>query len=133
MKYEEMLERAINELPDSVKKTDERFEIPKIRGHLQGNKTVLSNFFQIANYLGRDHKEFLKYMLKEMATAGERRKNQLILARKLSSSSINEKIQIYAKKYVICKECKKPDTTLSKKKGVFFIKCQACGASYPTH
>ena len=130
MDYEKLLKKARSELPESVLRT-ERFSIPKVRGHLQGNKTVLSNFFQIADTLGRDPNQLLKYILKELATPAEVQKNLVILGRKESASRINEKIGEYAKKYVICKECGKPDSSLVKQNRMVFIKCNACGARYP--
>lgn len=130
MNYEELLKRGREKLPDTSKES-ERFVIPNIRGHIQGNKTVLSNFFQIADVLGRDPEHFLKYILKELATPGEAKKPLVILGRKISASKINEKIQEYANKYVICKECKKPETALTKQERVLYIRCNACGAKYP--
>ena len=132
MGYKELLTRGRKNLPESVLKT-ERFAIPNIRGHVQGNKTVLSNFFQIVDLLGREEEHLLKYLLKELATPGEVKKPLLLLGRKLGASRINEKIQEYATKYVICKECGKPDTTLNKQTRVLFIKCNACGARYPVN
>mgnify|MGYP003972529099 FL=1 len=129
MNYEDMLKKARNELPDSSKDTD-RFVIPKVKGHLQGNKTVLANFFQIADVLGRDYDQFLKFILKELATPGEVKKPLVILGRKVGASRINEKIAEYSKKYVICKVCSKPDSKLIKKDRVTSIKCNACGAKY---
>jgi translation initiation factor 2 subunit 2 len=41
---------------------------------------------------------------------------------------INEKIQEYVAEFVICKECKKPDTELVKEDRLTFIHCLACGA-----
>lgn len=129
MNYKDMLKKARDELPDSTKET-ERFVIPKIKGHLQGNKTVLANFFQIADVLERDSDQFLKFILKELATPGEVKKPLVILGRKVGASRINEKIMEYAKKYVICKVCSKPDSKLMKKDRIISIKCNACGAKY---
>jgi translation initiation factor 2 subunit 2 len=50
------------------------------------------------------------------------------LTRKISSGLINEKIKVYAETYVICKECKKPDTEIIKQDGFNFMHCLACGA-----
>jgi translation initiation factor 2 subunit 2 len=130
MSYQDLLKRGRKNLPDSVLRT-ERFVIPRIRGHIQGNKTVLSNFFQISDLLGRDHNHFLKYLLKELATPGEAKKPLLLLGRKVSATRINEKIQEYAEKYVLCKECRKPDTSFVRQNRVLFLKCNACGAKYP--
>ena len=77
MDYKKMLEKARKELPESVKKV-ERFEIPKVKGHIEGNKTVISNFQQIADVLTRPVEHLLKYVLRELATPGEMRKVNLI-------------------------------------------------------
>ncbi len=130
MKYEDMLKKAKKELPE-VKEKIERFEIPKIRGHIQGNRTILSNFTQIAQYLGRKPEHMLKYVLKELATPGEIKKKGTIIGSKVPASRINKKIRDYAEKYVICKECGKPDTKLEKEGLTIYVKCLACGARKP--
>ena len=128
--YEKLLEKARKELPESVLKV-ERFEIPKIQGHIQGNRTVLSNFHQIAAVLRRKPEHLQKFILKELAAPGELTSNALIIGTKVSSTRVNEKIELYANTFVICSECKKPDTQLMKEEGVTFIKCMACGAKHP--
>lgn len=128
--YKKLLQNARKDLPESVKRT-ERFNVPKIRGHLEGNKTVLSNFMQITETLRRDPTHLLKYILKELATPGEFKKNLVIMGTKVPATRINDKIEEYTEKYVICRECKRPDTKLIKNDRIIFIKCSACGAKYP--
>ena len=41
--YEKLLKEAYGKLPD-IQSERSRFEIPKVRGHMQGNKTIISNF-----------------------------------------------------------------------------------------
>lgn len=130
MDYEKLLERARDNLPESVFER-ERFEIPKVRGHIQGNRTVISNFYQIASTLGREPEHLLKYVLKELATPGELKKNALIFGSKVAASRVNEKIRQYANLFVICTECGKPDTKMQKEKHATYIKCLACGAKHP--
>jgi translation initiation factor 2 subunit 2 len=130
MEYEEMLKRAREKLPEVVL-TKERFEIPKVKGHLEGNKTVISNFLQIASIFNRDTDHFLKYILKELAAPGKVANNILIIGTKVSSGIINEKIQAYAEEFVLCKSCGKPDTKLEKEEGFLYLKCAACGSRYP--
>ncbi len=130
MDYKELLEKARKELP-LVTKTTERFEVPKVVGHLQGNKTVISNFFQITDTLQRDPQHLLKFILKELATPGDLQKHLLILGRKLSAARVNEKIEQYAHEFVICKECNKPDTKIVKEGDFSFLRCMACGARQP--
>jgi translation initiation factor 2 subunit 2 len=129
MEYMDLLKKARGELPDSVLKT-ERFSVPKVRGHIQGNRTIISNFIQISNHLRREPEHVLKYILKELATPGEIKKKAVIIGSKVSAKRINQKIQEYADKFVICKECGKPDTKIQKQSRISFLKCTACGARY---
>lgn len=129
MDYEEMLEKARNEMPDAVF-LKERFEIPKIRGHLQGNKTVLSNFIQIANFMNRSPDHMLKYLSRELGTPAIIKNNQVILGTKIPASRVNEKVRNYANEFVLCPECGKPDTKIEKEGMLNFLKCLACGARH---
>lgn len=130
MNYEEMLKRGLERIPQSVKQA-ERFEIPVVLGFLQGSKTVISNFMQIANTLQRKPEHMLKYILKELAAAGEIKPSGLVVINsKISSSRINEKIRQYAKEFVLCKECAKPDTQLIKEGDSTYLRCMACGSKY---
>lgn len=128
--YENLLENAYLR----IKKVDPcsgRFEIPKIEGHFAGKKTILTNFFQIASYIRRDPLHFRIFLLKELATSGQIEGERLVLNNKISSVKINEKIEVYVKEFVICKECGKPDTELKKEDRLTFIHCLACGAKHP--
>jgi translation initiation factor 2 subunit 2 len=128
--YVKMLDLALEKMPKIDNKT-ERFEVPKVKGHLQGNKTVISNFSKIADTISRPADKLLKYVLKEMATPGVKKGNFVIIGSKISASRINEKIQQFVDEFVICKECGKPDTKLKKEGSVSVLRCQACGARYP--
>jgi len=130
MEYEKLLDRAKKILPEKVD-SKERFEIPKVKGHIEGNKTIITNFQQIASSLRRDEKHLLKYLLRELATPGNVEGQRLIIGRKINSMLINEKIVKYAHEFVICKECNKPDTQIVKEGQVYMLKCTACGAKHP--
>ncbi|MBU0666768.1 MAG: translation initiation factor IF-2 subunit beta [Nanoarchaeota archaeon] len=129
MKYEDMLKSAQDKLP-KINDNIERFNIPKVKGQVQGNKTIIGNFLQIANTLRRKPEHLLKYVLKELATPGEIKNSFLIFGTKLPASKINEKIQSYAETFVLCKICGKPDTKLTKESSIYYLKCHACGAKY---
>ena len=129
MEYEELLEDAYKTIKP-IKGGSERFEIPTIEGHLEGTKTIITNLPQVSSYLRRDINHILKYLLKELATSGAIKQNRVILQRKIPPKKINEKIQQYSKDFVICKECKKPDTELVKERDIPMIHCLACGAKH---
>jgi len=128
--YEELLKRAKEKLPDKELKS-ERFEIPKVRGHVQGNKTVVSNFIEICNAFMREPEHLLKYLQRELATPASIDGPRIVMGRKLGSVQINAKIEQYAKNFVLCPECNRPDTQLKREGGVLVIKCTACGAKHP--
>lgn len=129
MKYEELLDEAYKQ----VKKSDtssKRFEIPKVEGHIEGKKTIWTNFFQIASYIRRTPEHFQKFMLKELASAGQKEGDRLVLNNKIPSIKINQKIEQYVKEFVLCKECGKPDTELVREDRMNFVHCLACGAKH---
>lgn len=127
--YEELLEQAYKK----VKKVDissNRFEIPKIEGHFEGKKTILTNFSNIASHLRRESEHFQKFLLRELATQGQVEGDRLVLNNKIPSARINQKIEQYTKEFVLCKECGKPDTEIIKKDRLRFVHCLACGAKH---
>ena len=128
--YEEMLDEGIKSLPIGVVVT-ERFEIPKAKGHIQGNKTVITNFNQILSSFRREKDHFLKFLLKELATPGVFDGPRLVFGRKVSPGLINQKIQQYAEMFVLCSNCGKPDTQILTRDGGTYLKCTACGAKHP--
>ena len=128
MNYEEMLKRAVTNMP---KRAESRFEIPTAIAYLEGRQTIIKNFADIAKTLRREPAEIAKYMFKSLAVPGSIRGNELILQSKVQPSLINQRIREYTKEYVICNECGKPDTALQKIDGYNFIKCEACGARRP--
>jgi len=129
MTYEKLLEDAYKD----VKKTGssgERFEIPKAQGLVEGRKTIITNFMQMASHLRRKPEHFQKFLLKELASSGQIEGDRLVLNMKVPSFKINQKIEDYTKEFVLCKECKKPDTELTKEDRINFVHCLACGAKH---
>ncbi|MFA6022903.1 MAG: translation initiation factor IF-2 subunit beta [Candidatus Pacearchaeota archaeon] len=129
--YEQMLEEAYGKIkPVSVSERFERFEIPKVNSQVIGNKTVISNFLQICSYLRRDPEHVAKFLSKELASFSRMENERLVMNRKIQSNQINEKFNLYVNEFVVCRECKKPDTELMKQGDFMFIRCLACGAKH---
>ncbi len=124
--YNDLLEKAQSELPE-INTASERFKIDKIKGHLEGNKTILVNLNKIAKTLGREEQHLMKYLLRELATPGKKVGFRVILGSKVAASVINKKINKYVSEFVYCSECNKPDTILTEEKGINYLKCNACG------
>ena len=129
MTYEKLLEEAYKKVKQ-VNTSNSRFEIPKIQGHFEGKKTILTNFFQISSYIRRKPEHFQKFMLRELAASGQKEGDRLVLNIKVPSIKINQKIEQYIKEFVLCRECKKPDTELIKEDRLTFVHCLACGAKH---
>ncbi len=130
LKYSDLLKKAKDALPEEKLKSD-RFEIPRVRGHVQGNKTIISNFAEIVAAFMREPEHLLKFLQRELASPASIDGPRLIFGRKLTSTLINSKIEKYAKTYVLCPECKRPDTKVKKEGPVLMMKCMACGAKHP--
>ncbi len=128
--YEKLLDNAYKQVKQ-VDTNESRFEIPKVEGHFEGKKTILTNFSQIASHIRRNPEHFQKYLLKELAAAGQKEGERLILNITVPSEKINQKIEQYIKEFVLCKECGKPDTEIIKEDRLNQIHCLACGAKHP--
>jgi translation initiation factor 2 subunit 2 len=127
--YEKLLDEAYTKVK-RIESNSDRFEIPKVQGHFEGRKTIITNFFQVASYIRRSPEHFQKFILKELATSGQIEGERLVLNNNIPSAKINQKVEEYVKEFVLCKECKKPDTELIKEDRIAFLKCLACGAKH---
>ncbi|HJW97231.1 MAG TPA: translation initiation factor IF-2 subunit beta [archaeon] len=128
--YEELLKRGLRKSPKEAE-ASERFELPKSQIQRAGQKTIITNFTEIASHLRRDQNHVLKFLLKELATSGELQGSRLTVIGSFSEMAVDSKIDKYAKTYVFCTECKKPDTKLVKEGDYIIMKCEACGARHP--
>ena len=131
MDYEQLLDQAYEKV--EVTEECDRFEILKVKGHHEGIRTVLTNFTQVASCIRRSPEHLMKYLGKVLASQCELKGDRLILSRKLSSKEINEKIEKYVQNFVICPNCKKPDTELEDEGSKLFIRCLACGSKNEIH
>ncbi len=128
--YEEMLDKLYSELPQTT--TDgERFKMPDVSLTYEGNKTILVNFESICNKLRRDPKLLAKYLSRELAVPVMISGSRLIIHRKTLRRMIEDKLNKFVKKYVICPICGKPDTHIHEIQGVKMLVCEACGARTP--
>ena len=130
MEYEKLLEKAYGKVK-VVQTSKERFEIPRVQGSISGNSTIITNIFQIADYMRRETGHLAKFLQKELAVSGRLEENRLVLKTKINSARVNEKIEKYSKEFVICPVCGKPDTEVASEKGVKTKHCLACGANPP--
>ncbi len=130
----ESYEKLLNEAYDKVKVVEVesgRFEIPKVEGMVAGKNTIITNIMAIASSLRRPDDQLARFLQKELAVYGKFEGDRLIFNSKINSAKVNDKIVEYANVFVICNECKKPDTEIVVEKGLKFKHCLACGAKSP--
>ncbi|MHC1605592.1 MAG: translation initiation factor IF-2 subunit beta [Candidatus Methanofastidiosia archaeon] len=128
--YEKLLDDARDSLPKNLFESS-RFEVPKIKSFNMGNKTLIKNFKEVVSTFRRDENHLMKFLLGEMATSGNIEGAQAVFQGKFSQSFIQDKLKKYADSYVLCHECKKPDTKIMKEGRLYFLRCEACGAKHP--
>lgn len=126
-KYEELLDRAYSQLSPTVFES-KRFEVPRVRSTIFGMRTVIHNFKEITETLNRQPQHLLKFLAKEMATAGVIDNERAIFQGKFENETLQHLVERYTKEYVICPICKRPDTKIVKEKRIWFLVCEACGA-----
>ncbi len=73
----------------------------------------------------------MKFLLNELGTAGKIIGDRVIFQGRFTTSEVENQIQRYLDEYVLCGECKKPDTHFTKMDRVWVLKCDACGAIRP--
>ncbi len=130
MEYSKMLDRLYMSLPKGAL-GKERFEIPGLESHIQGNRTVVRNFSQALKTVRREERDFIKFVTKETATSAISERGMLTLNSKFSPKQINDLFGSFVKNFVLCRECKRPDTKIVEQHGVKVLKCEACGAASP--
>ncbi len=125
--YRELLTRARSQLPPEVLER-KRFEIPKPRSFRIGMRTIIGNFKDICDAFNRTPQHLLRYLSREMATAGTLSGSRAVFQGKFPHDTIERLVQHYAVAFVICPVCKRPDTKIVKQKRLSFMVCEACGA-----
>lgn len=128
--YEDLLDRAYSQLPE-VTRVKSRFEMPQVDVFFEGNKTILRNFSQVAKILNRPEEDIQKFLTKEVGAYSIITGDRLIFSKKLFGKRIGDAVKRYAAEYVLCPQCKKPDTRFSSLEGVKILKCEACGGWKP--
>ncbi|TMI26698.1 translation initiation factor IF-2 subunit beta [Candidatus Bathyarchaeota archaeon] len=102
--------------------------MPKAIVSVIGARTIVNNFADVADRLNRDPHHVLKYLAKEMATAGSFESGKGYFQGKFSRETINRLVEAYTNRFVICPVCKRPDTKVERKERLSFLVCEACGA-----
>lgn len=128
--YSVLLERARAKLPP-VRAGGERFQVPDPDVMTDGKNTVIRNLQEITAVLRREPAHFIGYLAKEFGCPGVLDLPRGVLKSRLTKDQIAQRTREYTAKYVICSECKRPDTHLQKDGRLTLLVCEACGAQRP--
>jgi len=128
--YQVLLERARSKLPP-VRTGGERFQVPEPDMMTDGKNTVIRNFQEIAGVLRREPAHVIGYLAKEFGCPGVLDLPRGVLKSRLTKDQLAQRMREYTAKYVICSECKRPDTHLQKEGRFTLLICEACGAQRP--
>lgn len=128
--YAVLLERARANLPP-VRTGGERFVVPEPDVMTDGRNTVIRNLAEIAGVLRREPEHLIGHLAREFGCPGVVELPRGVLKSRLTKEAIAQRIREYTAKYVICTECKRPDTHLKKEGRLTLLVCEACGAQRP--
>ena len=128
--YDRWLERLYSKLPKTVT-VRERFEIPTLQSIIAGNRTIIRNLRQVAEALNRKPEHLLRFLSKELATAGGFEGEMAVFQGRFSHETLGKALNVYVRDCVICPVCGSPDTRVTREERLRFLLCDACGAKSP--
>src|SRR5437879_4659081 len=104
--YDGLLDRALSKITQSTG-TGERFELPIAMVQIIGQRTIVVNFSDVVDRLNRDPHHVLKYLAKEMATAGSYEGGRGYFQGRFSRETIIRLLNVDSKRFVICTVCRR--------------------------
>ena len=128
--YDALLDRARDRIPTNISERN-RWTMPTPEILVEGNQTIIRNFSSIVDAMDRDANHVYQFLINELGTSGTREQFRVMLKGRVPPKRIKEKIVAYVKTYILCEQCKAPDTRFIKEDRTTLLKCQACGATRP--
>lgn len=101
----------------------------KIEGKGNGIKTVIVNLTSVANSLARPPAHVIKYFGFELGAQTNTSPNddRWIINGAHDANKLQEYLDGFITKFVLCKKCKNPETEVNIKDGNITLDCKACG------
>lgn len=113
-----------------------RYKMPKLSAKVEGKgngiKTVISNMSEIAKALERPPMYPTKYFGCELGaqTNFDVKNERYIVNGEHDANKLQDILDGFIKKFVLCKSCENPETQLFVRKNNIKSKCKACGCSF---
>lgn len=101
----------------------------KVEGKGNGIKTVIVNLSNVADQLARPPSYVIKYFGFELGaqTNIDPKDDRWIINGAHEASKLQDYLDGFINKFVLCKSCKNPETVVNIKDGRIFLDCKACG------
>jgi translation initiation factor 5 len=101
----------------------------KIEGKGNGIKTVVANLPSVAQSLARPPSYVIKYFGFELGaqTNTNPKDDRWIINGAHDSSKLQDSLDGFITRFVLCKSCKNPETEINIKDGRILLDCKACG------
>lgn len=116
-------------IPKSINDPTYRYQRDTIKIEIHNNNggmTKLDNIETISNQLGTELDHVLKF-LKKSLNVNLIQKNGVFIRKVETQNNIEEKIEEYIQKEILCLKCKNPEFTLENTKKDKKKTCKACG------
>jgi translation initiation factor 5 len=113
-----------------------RYKMPRLQAKVEGKgngiKTVIANMTDIAKALGRPPTYPTKFFGCELGaqTNVDNKNERYIVNGEHDANKLQDLLDGFIKKFVLCPACDNPETVLTIKRQVINSKCKACGHSY---
>lgn len=103
--------------------------VSKIEGKGNGIKTVVANLPSVAQSLARPPAYVIKYFGFELGaqTNTNPKDDRWIINGAHQADKLQESLDGFINKFVLCKSCKNPETDINIKDGRILLDCKACG------
>nr|OQO31852.1 hypothetical protein B0A51_00858 [Rachicladosporium sp. CCFEE 5018] len=101
----------------------------KVEGKGNGIKTVIVNLSNVAHQLARPPNYVIKYFGFELGaqTNIDPKDDRWIINGAHEASKLQDHLDGFIAKFVLCKDCKNPETVIVAKDGDIILDCKACG------
>jgi translation initiation factor 5 len=101
----------------------------KIEGKGNGIKTVVANLPSVSASLARPPSYVIKYFGFELGaqTNTNPKDDRWIINGAHEASKLQDSLDGFISRFVLCKSCKNPETTINVKDGRILLDCKACG------
>jgi translation initiation factor 5 len=110
-----------------------RYKMEKIQSKIEGKgngiKTVIPNLASVAQSLARPPNYVIKYFGFELGaqTNKDPKDDRWIINGAHDAAKLQDHLDGFINRFVLCKQCKNPETDLKFKDGHIILDCKACG------